>query len=592
MSPHRYFLLGTILLLAGCAALPARAPSVSPAAEAKTPPAAPGPVLVPPAPAAGEPSSPAPPSQALTPQILYQMLLAEIALQRGEKVLSARAYTDLAQATRDWRIASRATQVALAAGQPDLALVAARLWLSLDPKATAARQTVAGILVARGRLLDAKPHLEALLAEEGPRTAHAFLHLDNLLARHPDRRAVLELVSALAEPYPSLPEAHFAVARAALKAEDWDLASAAIARALALRPDWEAAVVLESEILKVRDLDAAAARLAAFLARHPQAREVRLAYARLLVQKNDFAVARQEFEKLVRDFPQSPEVPFAIGLLSMQLGEWATAAEYLERALDLGFRDRNAVLLYLGQVEEARRRWQAAQRWYEAVEGERAFAARLKVAQLIARQGRVAEARAYLAGLKPATTAQRVLVIQAEAQVLREARRFQEAFRLLSQALEKFPDTPDLLYDRAMVAERLDKLSVLEADLRKLIRLKPDHAHAYNALGYTLADRTTRYEEARVLLEKALALAPDDPFVLDSMGWLYYKLKDYAKAQSYLERAFGLRADAEIAAHLGEVLWARSAREAALRIWRRGREIDAENESLRETLARHGIVLP
>jgi tetratricopeptide (TPR) repeat protein len=529
---------------------------------------------------AREVKRPPPPTQELTNQVLYETLLAEVALQRGDAALATRAYLDLLEKTQDYRIAERATQVALQSRMPDEALVAARKWLELEPESVAARQTVAALLVSKGRLDEAKPHLEKLLAAEEANVGVGFMHLNNLLARHPDKQAVLALVRELAQPYPKLPEAHFAVARAAWSAGKGDEALRELHAALELRPAWEGAALFQAQILQSQAPAEALKYYESYLRQHGQAREMRLAYARFLVQQKEYGAARGQFQQLVQDFPNNPEVPLAVGLISMQMGEYDVAEQYLKQALEGGVKDGDAVRLYLGQIAEERKRYDEALEWYGSVEGEQAFSAKLRSAAVLAKQDKLAEARDYLHRIVPANNQQRVQLVEAESQLLREAKQYEEAFNVLTRALEKLPNHPDLLYDQAMAAEKIDRLDIVESSLRKLIQIKPDYAHAYNALGYTLADRTTRYDEAKQLLEKALKLAPEDPFILDSMGWLYYRMKDYDQAIGYLRRALAIRADPEIAAHLGEVLWVKGEHAAAEQVWNTALKSNPKHEVL------------
>lgn len=564
MNFHRFLSVLILFGLAGCAAPVKKEPA----------PAEPSPNF------AREVKRPVPPAQEMTPQVLYQTLLAEIALQRNDKALATRAYMELLERTQDYRIAERATQIALHSRLPDEALAAANKWLALEPESVAARQTVAGILVSKGRLDEAKPHLEQLLVAEDVNAGHGFMHLNNLLARHPDKQATLVLVQHLAQAYAKLPEARFAVARAAWSAGKGDVALTEIRAALALRPEWEGAALFQAQILQGQAPGAATEYYLAYLGKNPKAREMRLAYARFLVQQKQYGPARAEFQKLVRDFPNNPEVPLAVGLISMQIGEYEVAEQYFRQALEGGVKDDDAVRLYLGQISEERKRYDEARKWYESVDGEQAFAARLRSAAVLGKENKLAEARKYLQQIVPANNQQRVQLVQAEAQILRDAKQYQETYKVLTAALEKLPSHPDLLYDRAMAAEKIDRLDVLESSLRKLIQVKPDHAHAYNALGYTLADRTKRYDEAKVLLEQALKLAPEDPFILDSMGWLYFRMQDYGQAITYLRRALGIRADPEIAAHLGEVLWVKGERAEAEQVWEGALKSNPEHETL------------
>ena len=532
---------------------------------------------------------PEPPKQALTSQTLYSILLAEIAWQRGEPALATRAYQDLLQKTQDYRVAERAAQIALSAQNADDGLLAAQRWLELEPTSIGARQTVAGILVSKGNLVQAKPHLQKILAAEGTNVGHGFLFLNKLLVRHPNKAEVLALVQDLARAYPDLPEAHLAEARAAWNAENKPLALQAIDVALAQRPTWEDAALFKAQLLQNVSSVKALEFYNTYLRAYPQARDVRLAFARFLVQEKEYPLAREEFKRLSVDFPEQADVPLAIGLLSMQLQDYDAAETYLRQALERGVKDDDAVRFYLGQLNEERKRWDEARQWYDAVSGPQAFSAKLRIAGLLARQGKLPEARRYLQGLEVTTNQQRSQVVSAEATLLRDAKQYREAFDVLGRALEKLPNHPDLLYDYAMAAEKIDRIEVLEVSLKKLIEVKPDNAHAYNALGYTLADRTTRFEEAKRYLEQALKLAPNDAFILDSLGWLQYRMRDHAQAITTLRQALQVRADPEIAAHLGEVLWESGEKQEAKKVWDSALKEHPEHEALLAALQKYKV---
>ena len=544
------------------------------------------PIVAPPV-IAQEIKRPEPPKQELTGQTLYSLLLAEIAWQRGEPALATRAYLDLMQNTQDYRIAERAAQVALSAQSPDEGLLAAQRWLELEPESIGARQTVAGILVSKGSLAQAQPHLQKILAAEGTNVGQGFLFLNKLLGRHPNKAEVLALVQDLARAYPNLPEAHFAEARAAWNADNKPLALQAINVALVQRPDWEDGALFKAQVLQNVSTAQALEFYNTYLRNYPRARDLRLAFARFLVQEKQYPLAREEFKRLSADFPEQADVPLAIGLLSMQLQDYDAAETYLRQALERGVKDDDAVRLYLGQLNEERKRWDEARQWYDAVGGAQAFSAKLRVAGLLGRQGRLPEARSYLQGIEVTTNQQRTQVVSAEATLLRDAKQYQEAYEVLGRGLEKLPNHPDLLYDYAMAAEKIDRIEVLETSLKKLIQVKPDNAHAYNALGYTLADRTTRFEEAKRYLEQAIKLAPDDAFILDSLGWLQYRMQDHAQAISTLRRAFSVRADPEIAAHLGEVLWESGEKLEAKKVWDSALKDNPEHEALLAALHKY-----
>ncbi|HLX81217.1 MAG TPA: tetratricopeptide repeat protein [Burkholderiales bacterium] len=534
------------------------------------------------------PSPPADlPLQDLTGQTLYEFLIGEIAAQRGDPALAAQTYLDLAKRTRDPRVARRAVEIANFARMPDVALEAARIWHDTDPASPQALQTVTVLLVGAKRVDEAEPYLAKLLATDQNAAANGFLQLGRLLAGNPDAAANLRVVRQLAESYPKLPQAHFAVAQAAAAANDEALALAEVRGAATLRPDWEIAAMYEAQLLQQRSPGEAAKRLADYLGKYPDARDVRLSYARLLVLDKHYAEARAEFETILKRFPKDTDAIYAVGLLAVQVKDYAVAEANMKRLLDMGYRDANAVRYTLGQIAEEKKDWSGAIEWYKTVQrGELALPARMRTANAIAKQGKIDEARAYLRSVAVTGEAQRVQLLVAESQLLREANLNREAFDLLGQALQKTPDQPDLLYDFALTAEKLDRFDVLESSLKRLIQVKPDYAHAYNALGYSFADRNVRLGEAKQLIDKALEISPNDYFIVDSLGWVLYRMGDLKSAATQLRRAWEGRQDSEIGAHLGEVLWELGQRDEARRVWQEAQKASPDNETLQKTLKR------
>lgn len=527
------------------------------------------------------------PQQELTGQILYQTLLAEIAGQRGNLDLSASAYMDLARSTRDPRVARRAAEMALHGRNLDMALQATRLWVEIDPESSQAHQMMAGLLVSANRLDELQPHVAKLLAQEGENLGDGLMRLNRLFARYPDKKAVLTMVEQLTQPYIGLPEAHFARAQAALNAAEWRRGIAGADKALDLRPDWDLAVMLKAQLQRTESPEAAIETLRTYLAGHPQAREVRLQYARNLVGARKFSQARTEFQRLLGDFPGNVDVIYAVAVLSVQLSDWEAAEENFKKLLGKDFAEIDTVRLYLGQIAEERKQFDAALRWYaEVAPGEQYLAAQLRIAQLLARQGNLDAGRRHLQEVRAAGNADRIQLLLAESQLLRDGGRTQEAYELLAGGLATQPEQSELLYESALLAEKLGRHEAMEASLRKLIRLKPEHAHAYNALGYSFAERNQRLEEAEQLVLKALQLSPDDPFIIDSMGWVLYRKGDNQGALIHLQRAFSIRPDPEISAHLGEVLWALGRRDEAKRIWQEAAKAHPGNEVLAEVIKR------
>jgi tetratricopeptide (TPR) repeat protein len=529
------------------------------------------------------------PTLALTPERLYRFLLAEIAGQRGDWASSATLYRDLARETRDPRIARRATEIAMHGRLPDMALDTARLWGEIDPDSPQARQMLIRLLAIQGRYDELKMALGILLAAEPADIGQNLSHLNRLFARGGDRKAILDVIVSVTAPYLDHPEAHFARAVAATEARDLAAARVAIHRALELKPDWETAALLNVQLIENRQ--EAMAALGDFVAANPKARNARLAYARALVGDQRFQEARREFRILLeqgkRDLAKNGDVVFALAVLSLQLNDTAEAEQHLRQLVGIGHVESDKARYYLGQIAEDGKRWAEASKWFgEVGPGEHYLPARLHGASVLAKQGRLEEARRHLADTVADEPRQRAQLLIGEAQLLREAGRLTDAHAVLAAGLVKQPDQPELIYETALLAEKLGRPDELESRLRHLIDIKPDHAHALNALGYSLAERNERLPEARTLIEKALELAPNDPFILDSKGWVLFRLGDAKAALTVLQQAFGIRADPEIAAHLGEVLWSLGRQDEARATWEKARRDSPSNETLAETIKR------
>ncbi len=524
------------------------------------------------------------PKQDLTAPMLFDFLLGETALQRGDSEIATESYLRLAKTTRDPRVAQRATEVALLSHKPVMAMAAATIWVELDPNSVVAHQTIAALLVSAGKLDEARPHLDKLLAVEGD-VSKFFMQLNNLLVRNVDKAETLELVQQFAEPYPELPEAHFAVSQAAWLANQFDIAQQRMKIVLTLRPDWEMAAIHNGRILRRISSASAIEFYESYLETYPKANKTRITFARMLVAEKNYIKARSQFRQLLTENPENANVVLAVGLLSMELQDFDAAEENFKKTLELGYKDLNTIRFYLARIYEKTQRIDMAMEWYRSVtRGNQFLSAQIRYAFLLSKQGKLSEARKHLQQLPVKNDQQRAHLIVTEAELLREAGAHQEVFYLLSDGLEKLPDYPELLYDRAMAAEKIGKLDVLERDLRKLIQLKPDHAHAHNALGYSFAEHSNRLPEALELIEKAIKLSPEDPYIIDSLGWVYYRMGNLNKGVSYLKQAFVIKRDPEIAAHLGEVLWMQGTKEEAKEVWRSTIKSHPGNEVLLNTM--------
>jgi tetratricopeptide (TPR) repeat protein len=614
----------TVLLLAlaggpmtGCATTPApgiAADATDGNAEAQAAPA--------PSPAAAKSADPLP-KVYLSNELLFRLLLAEIAVQRSEPGPAFTEYMAVARQTRDPRLARRAAEVAINARALAQAMEAAELWRALAPNDTEAEQSYSSLLVANGRHEQARLMLQRQLAL-APNPIEILDRLQRVLAHAPEPAQGLALLETLARPYFAAPatgfDAHLIVARGARVAGDNAAAIAHARAALAARPDSELAVMSVAQLLMESGtrpssgdapLDAvpappataagkdagaaghaeAMAMLGKFLTAHPAASEVRQAYARLLVGEGRLDEGRQQFEELLRRSPQSPDPLFALGVLALESEHYEDARGFLERYLaavsSSGDRDLDLAYLNMARVAEGQRRFDEALGWLRKVKGpDQAEGAREREAFLLGRMNRVEEGLDLLRQMPSGTPEQRTQSVMAQGQLLRDAHRYEESYHLLDKALQDSPDDTGLLYESAMSAERLDRIDLMESRLRHLLQLRPDYAHAYNALGYSLADRNIRLQEAYQLIDHALTLAPDDGFIVDSMGWVQYRMGNLAAAREALTRAFQLKADPDVAAHLGEVLWASGDHSGARELLLNAQKRDGDSDTLRDTLQR------
>ncbi len=508
------------------------------------------------------------PRQELTGQVLFGLLLADVAAQRGKPELAVQTYQEMANTTRDPRVARYATYLAFESRQLDKARELSKLWQELEPDSVRAKQMLVTLLLGDGKLNDARPHLVSLLAKDPDNIDAAFIQAYSMLARLPDKAASYDFLHGLAQPYPRAAGARWALAQLAEAAGKHDVAVEEARLAYDLHPEWDKAVLLNAQLLQDKSPQQALGLLKKYLASYPNNREVRIFYARALMGQKQYQVARAEFQLLLDGYPDNADLAFAVALLSLEMGELDRAEKELRQALANGKKDQNAVYYYLGQLSEAKKNEEEAlQNYRKVADGEYAFSAQLRAAYLLNKAGKVEEARRVLHQADAQGNQQRVQLILFEAQILRNAKQQEAAYRLLEQGLEKLPDHPELLYETAMLADQMGKHEIFEQLIRKLIQTQPDYAHGYNALGYSLLDRNERVEEGMKLVEKAYQLVPGDAAIMDSVGWGHYRLGNLPKSEEFLRRAYAVNPDPEIAAHLGEVLWVKGDKEEAARIW-------------------------
>ena len=543
------------------------------------------------------------PNVQLSSALMYQLMAAEVAVQRGDPGSAFAIYMKLARETRDPRLARRAAELALQGRAVAQGLEAAQVWYELAPNSAEASQTLAMLYAGSSRFDDAYSLFRSQL-QAAANPAEELARMQRALARTQDRAGAFTLIERLAQPYSQLADTKLVLANAA-QAGGLNARAVQEARAaLALAPDSQRAALTTAQYLQTSDRPAALLLLQEFVARNPSISETRLAYARLLIADNKFDLARAQFVSLLQADPKNADLVYSMALLSMQGKLPADARTYLQRYLELiaapegtdgaraGARPAEPAYLYLAQIAEDEKQFSAALEWLRKIEaGEEFLTARVREAFVLSKMQRLDEARRLLRNVSVQSADERTQLVLAEGQLLRDAKRHDESYKLLSQALAVAPDSVPLLYDTAMAAERLNQVAVMEKQLRRIIELKPDYAHAYNALGYSLADRNLRLPEALQLIEKARELAPDDAFILDSLGWVHFRLGDLKLAREHLQRAYDVRPDAEVAVHLAEVLWASGEQGGARKLLREVRAKEPTNPLLKSTVTRLKIGL-
>lgn len=541
--------------------------------------------VVPHQPQAEAETAPVLPDMELSDELLYEFLLTEIASQRGHQALAVKSSADIARKTGDPRLAKRAAQLAVESGDMSRSIDALRYWSELEPASLQAARMLSSILLRGGKLDEAQPELTRILAAEKVNQGYEFMQIFQMLAPYPGKSAALKLMRDLAKPYPHIAEARWSVAQLAQMAGEEKFALDEVRQARKLRPGWSATVSLEAQLLQKNAPRQALDVLRDYLSDYPNVREIRLQYARMLLEQKQYKASRDEFQRLAKDYPNNPDIAFAVALISLQLNDFRDAETQLRQLLGKGNMDQNTVQYYLGQLGEANDDVERAITHYREVKGgQYQFPAQLRVVYLWNKLGRLDEAREYLRQVPPVDNQQRVQLILIESQLLQDAKRTEDAYRILQQGMEKLPNHPDLLYATGMMADKLGKPEVFEQLMRKLIQVKPDYAHAYNALGYSLLERNERIAEAVELVEKAQQLAPDDVAIMDSVGWGYYRSGRLDESLAMLRRAFAANPDPEIAAHLGEVLWMRGDRDEARKVWQNSLKAHSDSVPLQSVI--------
>ncbi|KMY86818.1 TPR domain protein [Candidatus Paraburkholderia calva] len=532
------------------------------------------------------------PNVAMSSQIVFQVLAAEIALQRGQPAPAYQTYLALARDTKDPRFAQRATEIAIAAQSPNDALTSAQLWRQFAPHSERAAQLSASLQIVGGKLEDAKPILQRELAKVVPeQRGDAVLSLQALLARGPNRVGGLNVLKDLTANDQNLPETQLALARQQILADDQPGAKASLEKALQLKLDYLPAALTLAR-LGPEERKESIASFEKYLEKNPKSRDVRLALAQLYLSADRLDDAQKQFEIVRKNDPKDLPPIMALALINIQKKQFDKAQSYLNEyakiAQNTPGADPGQAYIYLAQMALEQKQDGVAGQWLDRVPrtSQQYLPAQITRAQIMAKQGKVDEARALVNSLQSSDPRDLALLARTDSAILFEAHRYQEAEDNLVKALHAFPDDPDLIYDYAMAAEKTGHYDLMETQLRTLMKMDPNNPQAYNALGYSLVDRNQRLDEAVKLIEKAVSLAPNDAFIMDSLGWARYRQGNAAEAEKILKNAYNLQPNAEIGAHLGEVQWKSGQQDQARATFRQAQKLEPDNDTLVKTLKR------
>ena len=536
-------------------------------------------------------------TQGTPPQVVFEVVLAELALKRNKPQVALAAYADLALKYNDPAIFRRTLEVAAMNGRPELMLEAARLWSEREPTSVDALNALSGTQMAVGRFADALPtltrYLAALPADE---RAKALLLLPQRFPPQADPKQARQLVDAVTQPYLTQSEALLARAQMAMRVGDLAAARQEIREVRRLQPESEPALLLDAQLIAQQNPPALIPLFADFLSRYPDAATIRVLYAQQLLAAGRLPEARAEIEQVLAQTGVAPEPLFAAAAVAVQAQAPRLAIQALNRLLTVDAIDTSLIQYNLGLAFEAQADLDRAQasgavgntaeaeaimHYLQVRGGDYFVPARLRAASLMARRGNLSDARTLLQTTSVASAAARTELVIGEATLVNESGDRKGALQLLERAVSKDPKNVALRYELGMTAERLGNMVLFERSMRTVIKQDPKYAQAYNALGFTLAERNQRLKEARTLIEKALSLAPNDPFILDSMGWLNFREKNLDAALDYLNRAAALRTDPEIIAHQVEVLLAMGRHEDAARVWQAGVRRFPDNAQLK-----------
>ena len=516
-------------------------------------------------------------------EFVYKFLLAELAIQRNDINSAGHLYLDLAKLTKNTGFAQSAAQLGGMVRNGRLALDAADIWSKLDPDSKDAKKVLAEMYIASGNLSKAKPLVKKILESEDSK-GDGFLYLNNILTRVENKSNALRFIIDIAKPYAKMVEAHFAVAHTAHMAGNISIRDKELATINKLNPNWETSTLFIGSIQFDEDPMKAIETYQKFVKNNPKSNTVRLELAKALVQTEQYPAAKKHFEKLVNSPLASAELSFTVALLALETGDDIMAEQFLNQSLERKYYNPDQVNMYLARIYAQRQNIDKVINFVEKISTGPLFVdSRIFAAQAIRVEKGIDQAIEYLDQYKSLDRQEKLKFLQLKTSFWYNDNQYQKAINLMLSEEEKYTDSADFYFDFGLLYEKNKDFDAMEASLKKAISLKPDYAIAYNALGYSYADRNVKLNDAKKYIEIALSIEPQNHYILDSMGWVHYRLGNYDIAYEFITKAYAIQEDPEIAAHLGEVLWKQGKENEAISVWQGSLERFPENSILIET---------
>lgn len=518
---------------------------------------------------------------AIDPDVMYMLMAAELAGQRGQYAIALEGYMEVAKRVKDPRFAERAAKIAMYMKDGNKTDEAVSLWLRQDPNSPTARKIAALSALRTGNKQAAVDHLNAVLKIDLAGFEKTTLELANVLQHDGKADFYYEVLDALAVKNPDQAVVYFVQSLLAMEMKDNALAEKKVQQALNIQPDWDKALIFQAQIAVFSgDLNKAKTLLRNASVKYPENDKLKKLLAQVLIKATEYEAAGEVYQGIVLANPKDAESQIALALVHLQLDRDGKAEDIFKQLLDQP-EWQDQANFYLGKIEEKRGHTQKALAWLDKVtEGPLVFESAISAVSLLVKDKKFDEADTRLSLLSGQFPKQKLRIILMQAGLYGQQEQYEKGYKVLTDALAGQPDQRDLLYARALMAERINKLDLLEADLKKILAKYPDDAEALNALGYSLLDNADRYADAEKYLQQALKLQPNEAVIMDSFGWLQFKLGKLEQALGYLDRAYAKQQESEIAAHLAEVLWALGRKEEARKIFNSAIKKAPEDEYL------------